>query len=114
MTALPVLTETDWARMSWRAKQQWLHAADKLRRQMVDDLHRRLTDEATGAAIRRAVGFDCGTDVARSILRAKALIEDLPADPHGEDHLAELNAEVRRDKQARKMRNLRARHQEAS
>jgi hypothetical protein len=40
------LSEDEWARMSWYARQQWLLAADALRRQLLEDL-----DEARFQAV---------------------------------------------------------------
>lgn len=96
MTTLPTLTDTDWARMSWRAKQQWLAAADKLRRHIASDLEAKLRTERARAAVVADLGFWAPSDVAATIHAARALMDALPDDPDGHKHLAALS-EARSD-----------------
>lgn len=106
MTALPVLTETDWARMSWRAKQQWLRAADRLRTQLTADLDARLRAEKARAAVVAEIGFWAPGDVAANIRAARILLDELGPDPDGPRHLAALN-ETRSDAQRARLARAR-------
>ena len=82
-TALPVIDDATWARMSWHAQQQWLLAANGLRRQMladIDDLRRR---EAARAAYRQHAH-------AATLEAAQAILDELGPDPRGHQHLEAL------------------------
>ena len=126
MTALPTLTDADWQRMSWRAKQQWLTAANKLRREMEARLARNATIEANRAIVARfavSAGIDPGHyDIELSLTIAREIHKHLPDDPHGPERLAALDprsgdgatADAHRARNAAAQRARRARERGAA
>lgn len=124
MTTLPLPTNTDWARMSWRAKRDWLAAADKVRRLLADEIQRELSREAERAAIARANREAARSDETSRVLAiASQMRAEIPDDPEGRKRLAALVPRVRVDRKtdeyrarnAARQRALRARRrQEAS
>ena len=115
MTTLPILSDADWARLSWRAKQQWLTTADKLRREMTARLERQATREATQRIIAEhaiRAGIDpAHYDVARSLAIAREIHAHLPTDPDGPAHLAALDPRAGDSAQADRYRARNARRQ---
>ena len=115
MTAPPVLTETDWARMSWHAKQQWLAAADKRRRALLVEVERAAARETTRTLIAHfaaAAGVDPGHyDVRRSLQLAREIRSHLPDDPDGPARLAALDHRSGDTAQADRYRTRNARRQ---
>lgn len=77
MTALPVINEATWARMGWRAQQQWLLSANRLRKQLIADVEARLATEHARAAFARGIAIDTAT-----------LMAGFPDDGRGEARLA--------------------------
>jgi hypothetical protein len=78
---LPIVDDATWERMSWRARQQWLLAANALRRQMTAELVALARDERSRRAHERGrrISFD-------------VLVAD--GDLLGADRLAEAEAEA--------------------
>lgn len=83
MTTFRPLTDDDWQRMSWVAKQQWNLAATRLMRQVRADLEALERDERSRAALRRATGMD-----------AESIRKRIPDDPRGPSRLAQATREA--------------------
>lgn len=80
---LPVIDEATWQRMSWRARQRWLLAANALRLQLVEDIAAARRLEAARAAQREHMH-------AATLEAAQAILDALGPDPNGHAHLETL------------------------
>ena len=93
IASLPMIRDTDWAHMSWQAKQQWLRAASRLRAELTADLTRRLANERARAEALRAF---TPAEMREAIESARAILRALPPEPEGRDRLADAVREIRR------------------
>lgn len=67
MTQFRPVSEDEWQRMSWHARQRWLLAATALRRQLVAEL------DAVGREHRSALAHRFGLSVAFDLIVAEGL-----------------------------------------
>lgn len=118
MTDLPLIDDTTWTRMSWRAKRDWLATANRARAILTSDIQKRLAVEATHAAIARIQreGNLEATETDRVLALAHRIRAELPDDPNGTAHLEQLEPPKRdrttpeyRARNAARQRALRAR-----
>jgi hypothetical protein len=84
------ITDGEWARMSWRARQDYLAAQTELRRRYDDAIRSGRTTLA-----RRRAGYGYDTRTPEQITRtAQAVLDRLGPDPDHEQHLADLVAAI--------------------
>ncbi len=84
------ITDGEWARMSWRARQDYLAAQSDLRRRYDDAIRSGRTTLA-----RRRAGYGHDTRTPEQITRtAQAVLDRLGIDPDHEQHLADLMAAI--------------------
>lgn len=84
------ITDGEWARMSWRARQDYLAAQSDLRRRYDDAIRSGRTTLA-----RRRAGYGYDTRTPEQITRdAHAHLNRLGIDPDHEQHLADLMAAI--------------------
>lgn len=83
MTFQPV-TDAQWDRMSWHARQRWLLNANTLRRELTQAIDALQRTEAARAENRRQQN-------AATLVAAQAILDKLGPDPDGHAHLAALD-----------------------
>ena len=84
------ITDGEWARMSWHARQDYLAAQSALRRRYDDAIRSGRTTLA-----RRRAGYGYDTRTPEQVTRdAQAQLDRIGVDPDHEQHLADLMAAI--------------------
>lgn len=87
---MKAITETEWARMSWRARQDYLGAQTELRRRYDAAIR-----EGRTTLARRRAGYGHDTRTPEQVARdAQRVLNRIGLDPNHAQHLADLAAAI--------------------
>jgi hypothetical protein len=114
VTTLPLIDDTTWARMSWRAKRDWLAAANRARREIRAQIERESAEKKARADARAARRAELAERAAAleeqmrqstiDVMRmAEEIRESIPDDPDAARHYESLGDALRPSRQDRRI-----------